>query len=225
MRIVWHYFIVGTTILFFDRFQSACLASPEWTESFNIPLLVHRHRITNHHAHLQRSKNQERWCLRLILSSNMTGTMTFLKECKGQMRTRSRLSVPLWAAFRPYPPSQGAPADRAVLKNIKMYVPIQDAFSKLLHIKGGRCLDFRACHDVGYQDAKFQKYRTCDKKIKRYLFESTFFWDTRYDHEICTIAHVVVTSYSYRYRGATSFNFGTPPPPPRPNDNKKMGEI
>ena len=82
------------------------------------------------------------------------------------MRTRSRSSDPLWAAFRPYPPSQGASADRAVLKSIKMYVPIQDAFSKLLHIKGGLCFDFRACDDVGYQHAKFQKYRTCDKKLR-----------------------------------------------------------
>ena len=47
-----------------------------------------------------------------------------------------------------------------------MHVPIQDAFSKLLHIKDGRCLDFRACHDVGYQDAKFPKYHTFDKKLR-----------------------------------------------------------
>ena len=47
-----------------------------------------------------------------------------------------------------------------------MYASIQDAYSKLLHIKDGRCLDFLACHDVGYEHANFQKYRTCDKKLR-----------------------------------------------------------
>ena len=47
-----------------------------------------------------------------------------------------------------------------------MYASIQDAYSKLLHIKDGRCLDFLACHDVGYQHANFQKYRTCGKKLR-----------------------------------------------------------
>ena len=46
-RCVVSHHIVGTTIFFFDRFRSAYLASPEWTKSFlNVPLLVHRHRIT-----------------------------------------------------------------------------------------------------------------------------------------------------------------------------------
>ena len=47
-----------------------------------------------------------------------------------------------------------------------MYASIQDAYSKLLHIQDGRCLDFLACHDAGYQHANFQKYRTCDKKLR-----------------------------------------------------------
>ena len=52
------------------------------------------------------SKNQGRWCLRLILPSNMTGTMTFL-GVQGSDENPIALVCSLWAAFRPYPPSQG----------------------------------------------------------------------------------------------------------------------
>ena len=55
--VVWHH-IVGTTIFFFDRFRSACLASPEWTQSsLNVPLLVHTSPSPHHHVHLQRTRD------------------------------------------------------------------------------------------------------------------------------------------------------------------------
>ena len=60
-----------------------------------------------------------------------------------------------------------------------MYASIQDAFSKLLHIKDGCCIDFLAYHDVGYQHANFQKYRTCGKKVRDICLSLLFFWDTR----------------------------------------------
>ena len=167
--VVWHH-IVGTTISFFDRFRSAYLASPEWTQGFlNVRLLVHRHRITmlifkepgtmvssphiaiKHDRHCDLFKSAREWWdlgrVRLLPLGLRSGHIPRAKE--------PLLTERCW-------------------KIVKMYASIQDAYSKLLHIKDGRCLDFLACQDVGYQHANFQKYRKCDKKIKRYLFESTF---------------------------------------------------
>ena len=104
--VVWHH-IVGTTIFFFDRFRSAYLASPEWTQSFlNVPLLVHRHRIT---MLIFKEPGTMVW-LRLILPSNMTGTVTFLRV-QGSDENSVALVCSLWATFRPYPPSQRAAAN------------------------------------------------------------------------------------------------------------------
>ena len=91
------------------------------------------------------------------------------------MRTRSRSFAPFGLRSGHIPRAKESLLTERCWKIVKMYASIQDVYSTLLHIKDGRCRDFLACHDVGYQHANFQKYRTCDKTTKRYLFESTFF--------------------------------------------------
>ena len=157
--VFWHH-IVGTTILFFDRFRSAYLASPEWTQSFlNVPLLVRRHRIT-------------------MLIFKEPGTMVssphiaikhdrhsdlFKSAREWWELGRARL-FPLGCVPAISPPVKEPLLTERCWKIVKMYASIRDAYSKLLHIKDGRCPDFLECHDVGYQHANFKKYRTCDKK-------------------------------------------------------------
>ena len=82
------------------------------------------------------------------------------------MRTQSRSFTPFVLRSGHIPRAKEPLLTERCWKIVKMYASIQDADSKLLHIKDGRCLDLLACLDVGYEHANFQKYRMCDKKLR-----------------------------------------------------------
>ena len=65
-----------------------------------------------------------------------------------------------------------------------MYVSIQDAFSKLLHTSKVAAVLIFVHAMMSATNMQIFKNIARATKIKRYLFEYTFFWDTRYIYRI-----------------------------------------
>ena len=137
----------------------------------------------HHHAHLQRTRDDgvfASYCHQTWPALWSLWSLALFLRVQGSDENSIALLCSLWAAFRPYPPSQGAPANWAVLKNCQnvrfnsrclFYVTTHQRWS----LSSFSCVPW--CR---LPTCKLSKISHVRQKVKRYLFESTFFWDTRY---------------------------------------------